>query len=82
MIGVLIIGIGFGICASLLGINLIHRYYYKDFKPDIGELSEEDAAGLSSFSFCRKTDSGKGIPWAALDGASCESHVFSGNGFP
>lgn len=42
MIGVLIIGIGFGICASLLGINLIHRYYYKDFKPDIGELSEED----------------------------------------
>lgn len=42
MFGILLLGILMGVCGTLIGERIYCRWYYKDFNPEITELSEEE----------------------------------------
>ena len=42
MFGILVLGILLGVCGTLVGERIYCRWYYKDFNPEITELSEDE----------------------------------------
>ena len=60
MFGIFILGILFGICGTLVGERIYSRWYYKDFDPNISELSEEEWEELVSTIDGEEFDNGNG----------------------